>query len=100
MALLALEDDAAGACRQAAGDDLHQRRLASAIVAEKGHHFAAADIEADVLQGFDGAEALGDVLEMKQRLGHGQRGTVGTWTFGQGGNLVNRQGPHVTHDGA
>ena len=68
--LLALEQHAAGGRLEAAGDDLDQRRLAGAVVAEQRHDLALADREADALQRFDGAEVLGDVVEHQQRFAH------------------------------
>ena len=57
--LLALEDHAARARLEAAGDDLDQRRLAGAVVAEQRHDLAAADRETDAAQRFDRAEVRG-----------------------------------------
>ena len=45
-----------------AADDLHQRRLAGAVVAEQPQHLALAQVQADVAQRDDRPEALGDVL--------------------------------------
>ena len=70
VALGAVEHDAARGRLQAAGDDLDQRRLAGAVVAEQGHHLAAADVEADAAQRFDGAEILDDVVELKDGIAH------------------------------
>ena len=66
MPLGAVEDDAPGACRHAAGDDLDQRRFAGAVVAEQRHDLAATDVEADAAQRLDRAEMLGDRVEPEQ----------------------------------
>ena len=41
-------------------EDLHQRALAGAVLAEQGQHFAGCDLEADIVIGDDGAEFLPD----------------------------------------
>jgi hypothetical protein len=51
---------------EAAGNDVDQGGFAGAIVAQQRHHLAALDIEADAAQRFDGAEILGDFLELEQ----------------------------------
>ena len=70
VALDAVEDDAPGARRHAAGDDLDQRRLAGAVVAEERDDLAAIDVEADAAQRLDRAEMLGDAVEPEQRRGN------------------------------
>ena len=67
---LALEQHLSGRRLHAAGDDLDQRRLAGAVVAEKRHHFTLADREGDALQRFDGAIVLLDVVENEQGFRH------------------------------
>src|SRR5262249_41171265 len=62
-----LEAHLAAALLQATGDDLHQGRLAGAVVAEQSHDLATFDLEADTAQGLDGAEMLGDLLQAEQR---------------------------------
>ena len=42
------------------GEDLDQRRLAGAVVADQGDHLAGVDVQVDVGERLDGAEALGD----------------------------------------
>ncbi len=64
----ALEQHAARRRLQPAGDDLDQRRLAGAVVAEQRHDLALADGEADALERFDGAVVLVDVVEDEQRF--------------------------------
>src|SRR5690606_37078724 len=70
--LLARKEHAPAARRHAARDDLHQRRLAGAVVAEQRHHLAGADAETDAAQRLDGAEPAGDALQLQEgcRLGH------------------------------
>ena len=58
----------AGRRREAAGDDLDQRRLARAVVAEERHHLAAVDAEAHAAKRFDRAEMLGDAVEDEEGL--------------------------------
>ena len=74
----AVEDDAPGARRHPAGDDLDQRRLAGAVVAEQRHHLAAPHLEADAAQRLDRPEMFRDSVELEQRrpgaarrFGHG-----------------------------
>ena len=63
MHRLAFDHDLAGGGGKVAGDDLHQRRLAGAVVAHQPDSLAALDREVDAVQGMDGAEALGDGVE-------------------------------------
>ena len=60
------EHHRAGVRLDHAGGDVHQRRLAGAVLAEQGVHLAGQNLERDVLQRGDAGEALGDA-------GHGQR---------------------------
>jgi hypothetical protein len=53
-----------------AGEDLQQRRLAGAVLADHAVHLAGLDAEAHVGQRANGAERLGDVLELEP-VGHG-----------------------------
>ena len=46
-----------------AADDLHQGRLAGAVVAEQAEDLALAEVQVDVAQARRRAEALGDVLD-------------------------------------
>ena len=52
---------AAGIGAVDAGDGLHQRRLAGAVVADQADHLAGRDLEIDAVQHVDRAEALADV---------------------------------------
>src|SRR5262249_23957673 len=63
--------------RQVAGEDAQSRRLAGAIGTQKADDLAPGDLKADVINGQNGAEILGDVLNLDHRthpargLGHG-----------------------------
>jgi hypothetical protein len=61
--VLAVEFDRAGVGSVDAGDGLHQRRLAGAIVTDEADHFARLDREVDAMQHVDGAKALADALQ-------------------------------------
>jgi hypothetical protein len=63
MNLLVLEQNLAVRGREIARDDLHQCRLAGAVVAHQADDFAGSDREIDMGQGPDGAEFLPDVLQ-------------------------------------
>ena len=67
--LLAVEQDPALVGLVVAAQDLDQRRLAGAVVAEQPEHLALLEVQADVAQRRDRAEALGDVLAA-QDLAH------------------------------
>src|SRR5690349_21263868 len=60
---LAVEQDAAAALANEAGDDAQQRGLAAARWSEQRHELAARDIEIDVAHGQHVAEAMANVLE-------------------------------------
>ena len=62
-----LEQDPAMRRREVARDDLHQRRLAGAVVAHEADDLAGLDREIDVGQGADGAEFLPDILQDEER---------------------------------
>ena len=51
------------------GEDLDERRLAGAVVADQPEHLALAQVQADVAQRRDRAEALGDVLDAQHVVG-------------------------------
>ena len=63
---LAVDPELAFGRREVAGDDLDQGRLAGAVVAHEAHDIAGLDREIDALQRLDGAEMLGDALELQQ----------------------------------
>src|ERR1700722_48104 len=50
-----------------AGDDLHQRRFAGAIVAHQPDDLAGLKDKRNIGEGLDGAEMLGDILQLKYR---------------------------------
>ena len=62
----AVEADLASVGTIDAGDRLHQRRFACAVVADERHRAACVDREADAAQSFDGAERFADILEFKK----------------------------------
>ena len=62
----AVEADLAGVGTMDAGDRLHQRRFARAIVADERDRAARLNRKGDAAQSFDGAEGLADVLEFEQ----------------------------------
>ena len=51
-----------------AGEDLHQRRLAGAVLAEQRRHLAAVDVEVHALERVDRAVGLGDVARGEHDL--------------------------------
>ncbi len=53
---------------QRSGDDVHQRRLAGAVLAEKRVHFAGIEIDADVAQRRNAREILVDAGKADDRL--------------------------------
>ena len=59
----AVDQDAAGGRRIDAADDLDQRRLAGAVVADQRDHLAGMDVEREIFDRHDAAELLADVLE-------------------------------------
>ena len=60
--LAAIHHEGAGRRLVHAGDDLHERRLAGAVLADEAVDLARAQGEVDAPQGLDAAEALGDAL--------------------------------------
>ena len=61
--LLAEDEDLAGVGLVKAGQDLDQRRLAGAVVADQPEHLARSEVERDVLERCHHTEALADVLD-------------------------------------
>ena len=52
-------------------EDVHQRRLAGAVLAEQRVHLARLEVEVDVVVGDDAGEALGDAAQLEDGgLGH------------------------------
>ena len=64
---LVADVDGAAVRRVGAGDDLDQRRLAGAVLAEQRVHLAGLHVEVDVLQHADAAEGLRHAFEPHQR---------------------------------
>src|SRR4051812_34359901 len=60
---LAVEHDRAGVGLVEAAEDLHQRRLARAVVAQQAEDLALLEAQVDLAQRRDRAEALGHVLD-------------------------------------
>ncbi|MEY9883986.1 hypothetical protein ABIA43_005520 [Bradyrhizobium sp. USDA 328] len=65
--LFTTDPDNAGISRKNAGDDLDQRGLAGAVLAEQRMDLAGAQREVDLLQGTHGAKALADPAHLKER---------------------------------
>ena len=55
--------------RLEAGQHAQERGLAAAGRAQQGEELALVDVEADIVDGVDVAELLGDVLDLDERLG-------------------------------
>jgi hypothetical protein len=68
LGLLATQQDPPLVRLLEARDDLDQGRLAGAVVAEQPQHLALAEVQVDVAQRRDRAEALGDVLDLEDVL--------------------------------
>ena len=64
---LAVDLDRTGIGLDQAGDDLDQRALAGAVLAEQRHHLAGAELEIDLGEGLDAAVALGQAAHQKAR---------------------------------
>ena len=58
---IAVEHDFAGCRLDHAGENLHQRRLAGAILSEQRGDLAAMDVEIDALERVNAAVRLGDI---------------------------------------
>ena len=59
-----------------AAQDLHQRALARAVLAEQGQDLARLQLERDPVEGPAGPEALGDVAHRQQRAAHGRLASI------------------------
>ena len=68
--LLAVEADLAGAGLDHPAQDLHQRALAGAVLADEADDLAPADGEADLIQSDDARIGLGDSIEFEEMIGH------------------------------
>ena len=76
----AVEDDLALVVGDRAGEDLHQRALARAVLAAERVDLARPRRQAHVAQGVDAAEVLGDVphLESEDGVAHWHSSSAGT----------------------
>ena len=72
--LLAVEDDLAAVRHVDPGDALDQRRLAGAVITDERHHLAGANLEVDLRERLDRAEALRDPPQLEERSGSRGRG--------------------------
>ena len=63
----AVEQHFASVGREDAGEDVHQRRLAGAVLAEQRVNLAALEVEIDAAQSLHAAEMLGDAAHGEQR---------------------------------
>ena len=73
--VLAREQDLAGVGALEAGDDAQQGRLPRSARAEHGRERAVGDLERDVVEGGEGAEALGDAANLDRH----QRTPLSAW---------------------
>ena len=64
----AVEGDLAGRGREGAGDDVDQRRLAGAVLADEADDLARRDAEVDAMQHGHVAEALRDSADLEDRV--------------------------------
>src|SRR3546814_6139313 len=64
---LAIDEDVAGIAPVGAGEDLDQRRLAGAVVAEQGDDLAGIEVDRRILHGMNPAEGDGNVLHFHER---------------------------------
>jgi hypothetical protein len=95
----AADDELAGVGLLEAGDDLHQRGLAAAVVAEQAERFAL--VQVDVTQGDHGPEGLGDVLDAHDLVGcRGRRRVCGCLEAGHGDPVGARRLPGPCGDGS
>jgi hypothetical protein len=65
--LVAVQQEAAGVRPVHAGEDLHERGLAGAVLADEAVHLAGEELDVAVLERVDRAEALLGVLEDEDR---------------------------------
>jgi hypothetical protein len=79
--VVAADRDAARGRHEEARDHLHGRRLARAVGPEEAEHLAAAHREAHVVDGREGAEALGEVADLDRGRHGGSRKAAPTSGF-------------------
>ena len=72
--LLAGELDGAGVGLVDAGEHLHERRLAGAVLADQAVHLARQQVEVGLAEHHVPGEGLGDTADAQHRLGGGSRG--------------------------
>ena len=65
---LPIEADLAAVGPQNAVDDVHQRRLAGAVLAGEGVDLAPAQLEIDAAQRADRAERLGEIGDLEDQI--------------------------------
>src|SRR4029077_2293229 len=63
----AAKRDRSGLRRVDAVDQIEQRRLAGAVRPDQAQNFSLAEHEAEIVHGLQAAEALADVVELKDR---------------------------------
>ena len=73
----AVEHDAAGLCRQEAGDGLEEGRLAGAVGADDGERLARVELEVDAVEGLEVAVEGGEPMGLKQGHRCASRGDAG-----------------------
>ena len=91
---LAVDDDLAAVRRVRAGDALDQGRLAGAVVADERHHLTGTDLEVDLAERLDRAEALRDPVELQER---GRRVPRRSWSWVKKVGARPPGGPHPGH---
>ena len=67
---LAVEEELALVGVVDAGQQLHQRRLAGAVLADQREDLAGVQVEVHVLERLDAGEALADALDVEEELSH------------------------------
>ena len=92
---LAVQEDLALVGPVQAVEDVHQRRLAGAVLAEQRVHLAAAEVEVDVVVREDAGEALRDAAQLEDGL----RSAATSWRFyGRKTEEGGHSGPPSSHD--
>ena len=74
--LLARDDEPSAIRRSAAGQDMHQGRLAGAVMADDADAFACTDREIDAVQSADSAEGFLDAVEVDERRAAARHGSL------------------------
>ena len=73
---LAVDADLARVGLVEPGQDVHERALAGAVLAEQGVDLARPQVEVDVVVGDDAGEALDDAAHLDRRRGVGRRAVI------------------------